>query len=142
MRKNEKHAKAIMWYQANIPGVLDQTGRCAGCETPIGINAEIEPPKYKHRIHMAEHISGKKNTAADLKTAEAIHRLGTRPRGEINAAADLEQKQRNQQWLQHFLPIDAAHGLHHRAVDLRPGHERQMIRQMESKKNHQNAERR
>src|SRR5579875_2372083 len=119
MRKNEKHAKAIMWYQANIPGVLDQTGRCAGCETPIGINAEIEPPKYKHRIHMAEHISGKKNTAADL-----------------------EQKQRNQQWLQHFLPIDAAHGLHHRAVDLRPGHERQMIRQMESKKNHQNAERR
>jgi hypothetical protein len=62
-------------------------------------DAEIEPRKHEHRVHVSEHVRRQENATSDLEGAETIDRPDVGVRSEVHATADLKQEQRNQRRL-------------------------------------------
>src|SRR5262249_27004944 len=58
MREDEECAEPIMRYEADIPGVVDETGGRARREAPSGVDAKICPCEYEDRVHVAQHVKG------------------------------------------------------------------------------------
>src|SRR4029079_18156796 len=58
MREDEECAEPIVRYEADVPGVLDESGRRARREAPSGVDTKICPCKYEDRVHVTQHIKG------------------------------------------------------------------------------------
>jgi len=71
---------------------------------------------------------------SDLEGPETVHRPDVGARGEVHAAADLKQEQRNQRRLQKHLTIEVAHRLHRRTIGVRPKDQMKVIGEVRHRK--------
>lgn len=96
--QRKKDAERIMRHQPDVPRVMDETGRRADGEIPVGRDTQKTPGINKDGIHVAEDEQREIGARGDLICPVKALRDPAPAPGQIEASADLEEHGRHQKW--------------------------------------------